>query len=61
MLSNEELDKIAHKIADCEKIIKLNEDSKAVKAARLYIDKTTQSLALEDLFKLDEKIIKFLD
>lgn len=41
MLSNEELDKIAHKIAECEKIIQLNKDSKAVKAAHLYIDKTT--------------------
>ena len=61
MLSNEELDKIAHKIAECEKIIQLNKDSKAVKAAHLYIDKTTQSLALEDLFQLDEKIMKLLD
>ena len=61
MLSNDELERVARNIARCEKVIKQNKSSKAVKAARLYIDKTTQSLALEDLFRLDEKISKLLD
>lgn len=41
MLSNKELEEVALNIAACEKIIKENKSSKAVKAARLYIDKTT--------------------
>lgn len=61
MLSNNELNEIAQNIIDCEKIIRQNKDSKAVKAAHLYIETTAQSLALEDLFKLDEKIMKLLD
>lgn len=53
MLSKQELREVAKNIADAEKIIKENKNTKAVKVARQYIENTTSSLALSDIFKLD--------
>ncbi len=56
MLSKKELRELAKKIAQAEQIIIENKNAKAVKVARQYIENTTSSLALTDIFELDVMI-----
>lgn len=60
MLSDKELSKLAKQIIKAEKIIQDNKNQEAVKMAQQFIEKTTESLTLEDMLKLDDLIIKSL-
>ncbi len=60
MLSDKELSKLAKQIIKAEKIIQDNKNQEAVKMAQQFIEKTTESLTLKDMLKLDDLIIKSL-
>ena len=60
MLSDKELSKLAKQIIKAEKIIQDNKNQEAVKMAQQFIEKTTESVTLKDMLKLDDLIIKSL-
>lgn len=60
MLSDKELSRLAKQIIKAEKIIQDNKNQEAVKMAQQFIEKTTESLTLKDMLKLDDLIIKSL-
>lgn len=60
MLSDKELSELAKQIIKAEKIIQDNKNQEAVKMAQQFIEKTTESLTLKDMLKLDDLIIKSL-